>query len=106
MGPTIFKCGIAADPRDRYFNTAYGYAVEDRWHFMQVFWQGPANDCRQAEIDFISMTKGVEGRCNEKDGGDGVRPDRTPECYLYLALAAAGHGISLNKSRALLAAAS
>ena len=102
MGPAIFKCGIAADPMDRYFNATHGYVLEDRWHFMHVFWQGPADRCRQVEIDFIAMTKGVEGCCNEKDGGDGVRADRTYECFVYLVLASAGHGISLKKSRRLL----
>ena len=72
LGPAIFKCGIAADPKDRYFNHENGYVLEERWHFMHVFWRGPANDCRQVEIDFIAMTKDVEGCCNERDGGDGV----------------------------------
>ena len=102
MGPAIFKCGIAADPVDRYFNATHGYVLEDRLHFMQVFWQGPADQCRQVEIDFIAMTKGVEGCCNEKDGGDGVRADRNHECFVYLVLASAGDGVSLKKSRRLL----
>lgn len=101
MGPAIFKCGIAADPVDRYFNGNYGYAVEDRWHFMDVFWEGPANQCRQVEIEFISVTRGVEGCCNESRGGEGVRADRTHQCYVYLVLASAGHGISLKQSRCL-----
>ena len=102
FGPRHFKCGIAADPVHRYFNCEHGYVTEDRWHFMQVFWNGPADKCRQVEIDFIAMTKDVEGCCNEKDGGDGVHPDRTHECYVYLVLASAGHGISLKKSRCML----
>ena len=102
LGPTIFKCGIAADPVDRYFNGETGYVKEERWHFMQVFWQGPADQCRQVEIDFIAETKNVEGCCNEKDGGDGVRPDRTHKCSVYLVLAAVGHGVSLKKSMHLL----
>ena len=104
MGPAIFKCGIAADPVGRYFNLEYGYVVEDRWHFMDVFWQGPANPCRQVEIDFISDTQGVEGCCNESRGGEGVHPDRTHQCYVYLVMASVGHGISLKRSRHLRAA--
>jgi hypothetical protein len=104
MGPAIFKCGIAADPVGRYSNLEHGYVLEDRWHFMDVFWRGPANQCRQVEIDFISITQGMEGCCNESRGGEGVRPDRTHLCYVYLVLASAGHGISLKKSRRLCAA--
>ena len=68
---------------------------------MDVFWQGPANTCRQVEIYLISATRFVEGSCNEKPGGEGIRPDRTHECYVYLVLAGAGDGIALQKTRAL-----
>lgn len=101
MGPAIFKVGIASDPCHRFFSCDIGYVLEERWHFMDVFWQGPANECRQVEIDIISATRCVEGSCNEKPGGDGVHPDRTHQCYVYLVLACAGHGISLKKARKL-----
>ena len=53
LGPAIFKVGIASDPEDRFFSDIFGYVLEERWHFMDVFWQGPANQCRQLEIDLI-----------------------------------------------------
>lgn len=99
MGPVIFKIGIASDPLDRFFSRKSGYVLEERWHFMDVFWQGPANQCRQVEIDLIAATRCLEGSCNEKPGGEGVRPDRTHQCCVYMVLADAGHGISLKKSR-------
>ena len=101
LGPAIFKVGIAASPMHRFFSSEFGYVLEERWHFMDVIWKGPANRCRQIEIDLIAATQCVEGSFNEKLGGDGVHPDRTHECYVYLVLAAAGHGLSLKRARML-----
>ena len=42
FGATIFKVGIAADPRKRFFDKEIGYVLEDRWHFTDVIWKGPA----------------------------------------------------------------
>ena len=61
-------------------------------YFMEIVWRGPANLCRLLEMALIARLKPVEGCDNEKDGGDGVRADRTYACAVYVVLAGAGHG--------------
>ena len=51
IGPIVFKVGIGADPDHRFWNPEFGYEAERTWHFMDVVWCGPANECRQLEID-------------------------------------------------------
>jgi hypothetical protein len=98
LGPLAFKIGIAADPVERWTNSAFGYLHDRQWHVMEVCWQGPANICRALEIDLIAATRGISGCYNDSPGGEGVRPDRTHMCFVYLVCAAAGTGMSLRKA--------
>jgi hypothetical protein len=91
-GPAIFKTGIASDPHHRFFNREFGYLHERVWHFMDVVWRAPANECRDMEIALIAQTREIPGCRNIKPGGDGVRPDREYECFVYFVLAGAGDG--------------
>jgi hypothetical protein len=101
LGPTAFKIGIAANPEERYFNTEHGYFKEGIWQFMCVCWTGGAQECRQAEISLITASRNLAGCYNLKPGGEGVSPERTHSCSVYLVLAAAGHGISLQSACAM-----
>jgi hypothetical protein len=92
LGPAIFKTGIASDPHHRFFNREFGYLHERVWHFMDVVWRAPANECRDMEIALIAQTREIPGCRNIKPGGDGVRPDREYECFVYFVLAGAGDG--------------
>jgi hypothetical protein len=98
LGPLAFKIGIAADPIERWTNSAFGYLHDRQWHVMEVCWRGPANICRALEIDLIAATRGISGCYNDSPGGEGVRPDRTHTCFVYLVCAAAGTGMSLRKT--------
>jgi hypothetical protein len=98
LGPLAFKIGIAADPTERWTNSAFGYLHDRQWHVMEVCWRGPANICRALEIDLIAATRGISGCYNDSPGGEGVRPDRAHMCFVYLVCAAAGTGMSLGKA--------
>ena len=88
LRPAIFKIGIAAEPLERWED----YQEERKWHFMEVLWRGPADRCRQLEMDLIGRLSVVQGCDNIMQGGDGVRPDRTHDCIVYAVLATAGDG--------------
>ena len=92
LGPAIFKTGIASDPHHRFFNREFGYLHERVWHFMDVVWRAPANECREMEIALIAQTREIPGCRNIKPGGEGVRADREYECFVYFVLAGAGDG--------------
>ena len=95
LGVIAFKIGIAADPRDRYWNAAHGYAQDGIWHFMDVLLDGNAQLCRGMEMSLIRAFQGIPGCHNVSPGGEGVRPDRTHRCYVYITVAAAGTGVGL-----------
>ena len=95
LGPIAFKVGIASDTRDRWHCPEIGYAREERWHFMDVVLEGPANRCRHMEMALVSRCKGVPGCYNVKPGGEGVNPTRTHMCRVYWVIAEAGLGLGL-----------
>ena len=86
LGPAIFKIGIAAIARDRWEL----HTLEHRWHFMEVWYFGQACVCRQLEIDLIAQVGDILSCQHIKNGGDGVRPDRTHQCCVYCVFAGAG----------------
>ena len=98
FGVIIFKVGIAAGPSIRYNNLEFGYAKEGIWRLMDVVVRGPANVCRQLEIELISALSTVQGCYNQKPGGEGVGKDRVHLCFVYLVVADAGHGHVLQVS--------
>jgi hypothetical protein len=98
FGVIIFKVGIAAEPSIRYNNLEFGYAKEGIWRLMDVVVRGPANVCRQLEIELISALGPVQGCYNEKPGGEGVGKDKVHLCFVYLVVADAGHGHALQVS--------
>ena len=69
VGPIVFKVGIAGDPDHRFWNPEFGYEIERTWHFMDVVWSGPANECRQLEIDLMYTIRGLPGCRNVSAGG-------------------------------------
>jgi len=100
-GIITFKIGIAADPEHRWSNPVYGgYVGEGIWCCMDVVAYGPANRCRQLEIDLISALRGVAGCYNVGPGGEGVHPDREHLCYVYIVIGQAGKGRSLTAKAA------
>ena len=100
-GIITFKIGIAADPERRWSNPVYGgYVGEGIWCCMDVVAYGPANRCRQLEIDLISALRGVAGCYNVGPGGEGVHPDREHLCYVYIVIGQAGKGRSLTATAA------
>ena len=99
MRPAIFKIGIAADVHERFFSEDIGYRhVDGIWRFMDVIWQGPASKCRQMEIDLIKEAGALPGCYNIRGGGDGVRPDREHDCFVYVVLACAADGPDLRRA--------
>ena len=95
LGAIAFKIGIAADPQERYHHPVHGYAMDGVWHFMDVVLEGPAQLCRQMERSLISACRGIQGCHNEAPGGEGVSPNRTHMCRVYVVVAGAGTGVGL-----------
>ena len=65
---------------------------------MDVVVRGPANVCRQLEIELVSALSTVQGCYNQKPGGEGVGKDRVRLCFVYLVVADAGHDHALQVS--------
>ena len=100
-GIITFKIGIAADTAYRWDNDVYGgYLAEGIWCNMDVVADGPANRCRQLEIDLIWALRGVPGCYNDGPGGEGVSPTSVHMCYLYIVIGQAGKGRSLKATAA------
>ena len=91
-----FKIGIASDTTDRWHNPSHGYGAEGCWHFMDAVLEGPANRCRELEMDLIAACRGIAGCQNELPGGEGINPTRTHMCRVYLVIAEAGLGVGLS----------
>jgi hypothetical protein len=104
MKPIIFKIGIAAQPEHRFWNPEFGYHWEREWHFMEVQSRGPAQEMRKLETCLISSLGRLDGCRNVKPGGEGVRADRTHNCFQYMVVASCASGLGQQKDWSLLCA--
>ena len=100
LGPIVFKIGIAADIRHRYWNSEFGYHREGIWHFMDVVLEGRADICRDMEKSLIHAFRRIPGCYNERPGGEGVSPHCRHMCRVYLVVAEAASGIGLGTAHA------
>ena len=98
VGRFLFKIGIVADPVGRFRNAEFGYALEGLWHFMDVLLEGPADLCRDLEIQLIAAFGCVLGCYNDKPGGEGVNPTRKHVCSVYVVMANASSGVGLRNA--------